>query len=89
VNDLSAKRELSHGFGNALNAAVELVVTPVLMALIGWGRDSWLGTTPLFIVVLAAFTLGYVVWKQLRIYSGAMDQHQQDLLGPADRGGRS
>ncbi len=79
--DLSAKRELNNGFGYALNAAVELVVTPALMALIGWKIDDWLGTSPLFLAVFAAFTLGYVVWKQYTAYQGSMARHEQQLLG--------
>lgn len=87
--DLSAKRELNQGFGNALNAAVELVVTPALMALVGWLVDGWIGTTPLITVLLAAFTLGYVVWKQYVAYQGSMDREQDRLLGrPTDRPAR-
>jgi F0F1-type ATP synthase assembly protein I len=89
VSDLSAKRELNNGFGNALNAAVEIVVTPVLMGLIGWKLDDWLGTSPLLLVFLAAFTLGYVVWRQYTTYEGSMAQQEQHLLGrPRDRDAR-
>jgi F0F1-type ATP synthase assembly protein I len=80
VFDLSAKRELNQGFGNALNAAVELVVTPALMALVGWLVDRWLGTTPIVTVFFAVFTLGYVVWKQYVAYQGSMDREQARVL---------
>ena len=61
VFDLSAKRELNNGFGNALSTAVELAVTPAVMALIGWQIDRWLGTFPAFFLFLFVFTIGYVV----------------------------
>ena len=80
--DLSAKRELNNGFGNALNAAVELVVTPGLMALIGWRIDVWGGTSPLVAVFLFLFTLGYVVWRQYTKYQDAMAREEHKLLGP-------
>jgi F0F1-type ATP synthase assembly protein I len=80
--DLSAKRELNNGFGNALNSAVELAVTPTLFALIGWQIDRWLGTSPLFLLVLFAFTMGYVAWKQFTIYDTTMRRQEQELLGP-------
>lgn len=89
VFDLSAKRELNQGFGNALNAAVELAVTPVLMGLVGWLVDRWLGTSPIVAVFFAAFTLGYVVWRQYVAYQGSMDRQQEQLLGgQADRPAR-
>lgn len=84
--DLSAKRELNNGFGNALNSAVELAVTPALLALIGWQIDRWLGTGPLFLIVLFTFTIGYVAWKQFRAYDATMSRQEQELLGaPTDR----
>lgn len=84
--DLSAKRELNNGFGNALNSAVELAVTPALMALIGWQIDRWAGTSPLFLLVLFTFTMGYVAWKQFAAYDAKMTEQEQELLGrPTDR----
>ena len=80
--DLSAKRELNNGFGNALNAAVELAVTPALLALLGWRIDLWLGTSPIFLLVLFTFTVGYVAWKQLRAYDVTMRRQEQELFGP-------
>ena len=80
--DLSAKRELNNGFGNALNSAVELAVTPALLALLGWQIDRWLGTSPLFLLVLFAFTMTYVAWKQFRAYDTTMRRQEQELLGP-------
>ena len=80
--DLSAKRELNNGFGNALNSAVELAVTPAIMALIGWQIDRWLGTSPLFLLVLFTFTMGYVAWKQFAAYDVTMRRQEQELLGP-------
>jgi F0F1-type ATP synthase assembly protein I len=79
--DLSAKRELNNGFGNALNSAVELAVTPALLALIGWQIDRWLGTTPLFLLLLFAFTMGYVAWKQFAAYDTTMRRQERELLG--------
>lgn len=79
--DLSAKRELNNGFGNALTAAVELAVTPALLALIGWQLDRWLGTSPLFLLVLFVFTVGYVSWKQYIGYDAKMRQQEQQIPG--------
>ncbi|MGQ0830794.1 MAG: AtpZ/AtpI family protein [Microthrixaceae bacterium] len=84
--DLSAKRELNNGFGNALTVAVELAVTPAIFALIGWQIDRWLGTSPLFLLFLFVFTVGYVSWKQYLAYDARMRRQEHDLLGrPTDR----
>jgi F0F1-type ATP synthase assembly protein I len=86
VFDLSAKRELNNGFGNALTTAVELAVTPALMALIGWQLDRWLGTSPLLLVFLFVFTVGYVSWREYTRYQARMADQEQELLGPKTRG---
>ena len=79
--DLSAKRELNNGFGNALTAAVELAVTPALCALLGWQIDRWLGTSPLFLLVLFLFAFGYVSWREYTTYEAKMRRQEQELLG--------
>ena len=85
--DLSAKRELNNGFGNALSTAVELAVTPAVMGLAGWQIDRWLGTFPVIFIFLFAFTVVYVSWKQFSGYTATMERKQRDLLGPPrDRG---
>jgi F0F1-type ATP synthase assembly protein I len=87
VFDLSAKRELNNGFGNALTTAVELAVTPALMALIGWQLDRWLGTSPLFLLFLFAFTVVYVSWREYTRYQQRMADQEHELLSPkAPRG---
>lgn len=85
--DLSAKRELNNGFGNALTAAVELAVTPAIFALLGWQLDRWLGTSPLLLLALFVFTMGYVSWKQYVAYDAKMRSQERELLG--DRNDRT
>jgi len=86
VFDLSAKRELNNGFGNALSSAVELAVTPALCALLGWQIDRWLGTSPLFLLFLFVFTIGYVSWREYTAYTAKMSRQEQELLGPKHDG---
>jgi F0F1-type ATP synthase assembly protein I len=79
--DLSAKRELNKGFGDAMAVAVELAVTPAIFAFLGWRLDAWLGTTPLFLLVLFLFTFTYVAWRELTRYRLRMEEQEQQLLG--------
>lgn len=83
--DLSARRELNRGAGDALSTAMELAVTPAIFALLGWWLDSWLGTTPLFLVVLFAFTMGYEIWKLFVRYDARMRDQEAQVPGLARR----
>jgi F0F1-type ATP synthase assembly protein I len=80
--DLRDRRELNNGFGNALARAVELTVSPVIFGFLGYLLDGRLGTRPVFMIFLFAFTVGYLFWKQYLHYSAEMDEHQRKLTGP-------
>jgi F0F1-type ATP synthase assembly protein I len=86
VVDLSVKRELNRGFGDALATAFELAVTPAVMALIGWAIDSWLGTGPIFLVFLFAFTMTYEIWKMFKRYELRMQGQEAQVKGLRPRG---
>ena len=79
--DLSAKRELNKGFGDALSVAVELAVTPAIFAFLGHLLDGWLGTSPLFLLGFFLFTFTYVAWRELTRYRLRMEEQEQQLLG--------
>jgi hypothetical protein len=85
VADLSARRELNRGAGDALSTAFELSVTPALLALIGWRLDVWLGTSPAFLLFLFLFTVCYEVWKQFVRYDARMRDQQARVAGLAPR----
>lgn len=61
--------------GDALAAAFELVATPALFAFFGWRIDIWLGTAPVFLLVLTLITAAYSVWRLYSQYSAEMDSH--------------
>ncbi len=50
--------ELYRGFGHGQSRAVELAVTPVILAGLGWLLDRWLGLVPVFTIAL--FLVGIV-----------------------------
>jgi F0F1-type ATP synthase assembly protein I len=81
VADLSARREINRGAGDALSTAFELSVTPVVMGLIGWGLDAWIGTSPLFLLVFFLLTVFYEVWKHLTLYNTRMREEQAKVAG--------
>lgn len=56
--DLRARQDLNRGFSDALTRGVELALTPIAFALIGWAIDRVAGTGPTFLIVL--FTFGVI-----------------------------
>jgi F0F1-type ATP synthase assembly protein I len=79
---LAERQELNNGFGNALATAFELALTSAIFAFIGWRIDLWLGTTPIFLLVLFLFTATYEFLKLYRDYDARMREHESKLLGP-------
>ncbi len=78
--DLRERRELNNGFGEALSRAFELAATPAIFAGLGWLLDRWLGTSPLFLIVLFFFAIagvGYMTWFK---YEEEMKQHEADAV---------
>jgi F0F1-type ATP synthase assembly protein I len=79
---LAERQELNNGFGNAMATAFELALTTAIFGFLGWRLDLWLGTSPLFLLVLTVFTAGYEFWKLYRSYDARMREHERKLLGP-------
>jgi F0F1-type ATP synthase assembly protein I len=70
--DSSQRRELNKGFGDGLQQAFELVVTPAIFGVLGYLLDRWVGTTPVFTIVFTLFVLGYMAWKLYATYMAQM-----------------
>jgi F0F1-type ATP synthase assembly protein I len=79
--ELRERRHLYNGFGNALSRAFELVVTPLLFALAGFGLDRLAGTGPLFVLLLGGFGLVGIVARSWYQYAAEMDAHAAALPG--------
>ena len=73
--DASQRRELREDMWRS-TGSYELVVSPLLLGLIGWFVDGWLGTTP---VLTVAFTVIGVAGAAVKLYYGYkldMDEHE-------------
>ena len=78
--ELHERREVENGFGDGLARAFELVLTPAIFGVAGFGLDRWLGLTPLLTVVLTMFALCgvcYMAWfrydaEMRRVEEGAV-----------------
>jgi F0F1-type ATP synthase assembly protein I len=64
---LTQRRELYQGFGDTLAVAFELAFTPVIIGLMGYGLDRWLGTLPVLTII---FVVMAVVGLSVRMYYG-------------------
>jgi F0F1-type ATP synthase assembly protein I len=76
--DLRERRDTWNGFGNTLSRAIELVATPVLLGLGGWGLDRWLGTRPAFMLVLFLFGVIGMALRTYYAYVAEMEAHEQE-----------
>jgi F0F1-type ATP synthase assembly protein I len=63
--ELRDRQATWQGFGDALALGVEMVVTPLLFALAGFGLDRLLGTGPVFALLLGLFG---VVGEALHVF---------------------
>ena len=71
----------SHGAGDALSTAFEMVATPALFAFFGLLLDRAVGTTPLFTLLFMAIVLTYVCWKVFKRYEQRMQTFESKLPG--------
>ncbi len=78
LRSLREKQELTNGFGDALARAFELVATPLLFALAGFGLDTVFGIRPVLTVVLFVFALAGVVVRMYYGYDQAMRRHDEE-----------
>lgn len=63
--------------GDGLIMALELVLTTTILAGLGFWLDRTIGTTPVFTIFFAAFTLAYEVWKIVAGYDAEMAAHAE------------
>lgn len=76
IDALREKVELYNGFGTAWSRAFELVLTPLVLALIGFGIDYALDTRPIFTLVFFIFGLAGVVARLYYAYDRDMARHE-------------
>jgi len=74
--ELLARQQTYRGFGDALSMAFELVMTPLLFGLGGYGLDRWLGTSPLFTVVLSVLAIVGMSARMWYGYDARMRVHE-------------
>ena len=75
--ELHERQATWNGFGDAWARAFELVVTPLLFALAGWGIDRWLDTSPWFALGLGVFGVIGVGVKSYYEYKAAMEREEE------------
>lgn len=75
---LREKQELNNGFGEALARAFEMVVTPMLFGLMGFGIDHLFGTRPVFMAGFFVFALAGVFVRMYYGYDREMRRHDEE-----------
>ena len=79
--ELRDRRETYRGFGDGLARAFEIAMTPVIFGAGGWALDRWLGTSPVFTVLLFVWALTVTVGMAIRDYNAKMRLEEDRLMG--------
>lgn len=83
--DVSQRRELTSSMHRS-TGSFELVLGALLMALVGFGLDRWLGTTPWLTVTLGVFGLIGSCVNLYYAYKREMDEHEASAPWKAHHG---
>lgn len=83
--DLRDKQELNRGFGDTLARAFELAATTAVFGFFGWLLDRWIGTTPLFMLVLGTFAIVGQFVRMWFTYDAEMRRHEEELPSRRNR----
>ncbi|MGQ0825262.1 MAG: AtpZ/AtpI family protein [Actinomycetota bacterium] len=75
--ELRERQAMWKGFGDAYALAAEMVVTPLLFALAGWGLDRWLDTGPFLAMGLGAVGVVGVAVRIYYTYKAAMEREEE------------
>ena len=76
----AARSPQTVGTDDGLVRAIEIVVTPIIFAGIGWAVDRVLGTTPVFLFVFATVALAGKFLAEYYRYTHLMGVHEAELL---------
>lgn len=83
--DPRERSSIYNGASDAFSRAVEMVATPLIFGFLGYRLDAWLGTTPVFTVVLSVVCLSYLTWKMCVRYQAEMARHETELRANRSR----
>jgi F0F1-type ATP synthase assembly protein I len=65
------------GLGDGFSLAVEFVAVPLILALVGFGLDSWLGTTPVLTVVFGVVGFVGCILRTYYAYLARMEYEEE------------
>ena len=63
---------------NHTTGSYELVLSPAIIALLAFGLDRWLGTTPVLTIIGGALGLAGAVVKLVYGYNAEMADHERE-----------
>jgi F0F1-type ATP synthase assembly protein I len=76
-----ADTQTGNAVADGFAKAVEFVVTPSLFGAGGYFLDRWLGTSPVFTVLLFVWALTVTVGMAIRDYNAKMRLEEDRLMG--------
>ena len=79
MDHLRTKRELNRGFSEALSSGFVFAAVVAIFAGTGWLIDRWLGTRPIFTIVLTVLALIGHFARFWYAYDAKMRRHEDEL----------
>ncbi|MBV8386045.1 MAG: AtpZ/AtpI family protein [Acidimicrobiia bacterium] len=73
----------ANAVADGFSKAVEFVATPMLCGAGGYFLDRWVGTSPIFTIVLFLWALSVTVGMTVRDYNAKMKAEDDRLMGRA------
>lgn len=83
--DLTSRQKLNRGYSDGLARAMEIVVSPLLLGLLGRLFDGWLGTSPVLMIAFGSFGAAGIAVKLWVGYDREMRDHEAQLPGARPR----
>lgn len=75
-----APKSLASGSSDSLGRGMDMALTMAAFLVFGWLLDSWLGTTPLFMVVLTVVSAAGQFLRMKYTYDAQMERLEAERL---------
>lgn len=83
-----APESLSSGSSDSLGRGMDVALTLLAFLLLGWLLDSWLGTAPLFMIVLSVLSAVGQFIRMKYVYDAEMERLEAQRLAGRRTPGR-
>lgn len=81
-----APKSLASGSSDSLGRGMDMALTLAVFLVLGWLLDNWLGTTPLFMIVLTVVSAAGQFLRMKYTYDAQMERLEAERLAGRQSG---